>query len=276
MQLEYNNQLEVGIEGYRAEYSASHCVDSLNGEHDICFGRAAFASEQNEACVRGAPSKTATFVFGGDVGAGDVISGNLLINGVANAFSVAFDTDQATTAANLAAALGAFTGASAVVDPDDATSRTVVVTADPGSEAAPNGYDVYFQATPTIVGGAAPSVTISATDNGLFEGFTYYEERQPKELPQSLYESIRETAYRRGETVGVLRKGRIWVRSKDALAKGATAFVQLVDGAGQYEKAGMLAASAGAGDVPNLQVNQIVIRKGCAAGGLALVGVNEA
>jgi hypothetical protein len=95
---------------------------------------------------------TARVIFSADFVTGNTIDGE--INGTAIA-SVPFNTDQATTAADLATAIQALSDVStAVVDGADATNRTILITGASGTAIRPENF---------VVTGGASQATASYT-----------------------------------------------------------------------------------------------------------------
>lgn len=234
-------------------YSAiSKVVEETDG---IPFGRVCLLAADTDK-ARLPRSNQAVITLGSDLGASNVLAGNIVIDGVTTAYTETYASSHTATLAALAAELDALSGVSATSDP---TARTITVTADAE-------HDVYFSSG-AVTGGSAVTVTLSNTETGTFFGISMHSAKQMDEDGVTLYAA--------DETASLGRVVYVDVMSDDALAIGDAVYVRFYDESGSAaDKArGMLASSAGSSPTKAKLWSAASVFKGCSAGGYATIRI---
>lgn len=202
----------------------------------IGFGKPVFAAEGLDNLVFNAKADVLTFVLSAAFVTGNTIAGS--VNGTA--YSVAFAADDATTFANLVAAINLIPGTVAV---GVFAARTIVITT-AGTSASASG---------TVTGGASQAtVTVTASAAAHLVGVSI---RTAKEYAGS-------GQYFKGEAVGFVRIGKVWVTVGAAVLSSQPAFLDASTGAWTNVSSGNVATP-------------YYFRTSASAGGLALLDVTK-
>ena len=224
----------------------------------IDFGRVV-ALGANTGKVRRLRSNQTTLTLDGDLVTSNVLAGNIIIDGVTNAYTETFASTHDATMELLRAEIQALDGIlTATLEGGD--NRVITVVADPES-------DVYFSTGAVTAGAGQAGVTLANTESGDLFGVSVYAEKQPDSSGNALYLD--------NEAVASGREIYIDVMSDDALAVGADVYVRFLAETGADKAAGMLMASSGlASNVTRAKIwANAEVYNGCAAGGIATIRV---
>ena len=265
MQTTFGNSLPALVEGQFAKERhsaevASAVVDAASG---IKPGR--FVGQSGEENVRLPYSNTITLTFSADTVASNTINGSLVLNGATTAMAqVTYASSHANTMDLIVAALENIVGvASAVVGADGSgnANRRITITLD---------HEIDGYATGFIVAAGASQATITMANDTAEPLYGI--------VPLTLLEpdSSGNVQYANGAAAPVGRKAYIAVRSDDALVKGQSVYVRYYEESADDKKRGMVMASAGtSGGITRAKLfANAYVERGCAAGGLAVIGVN--
>ena len=208
-QTSYSLNMTEGMLGLIAnsEYTLkeSHvALSTIPFGYGVCFGDAA------ENTTRLPLASKTTIVFSGDFDADNVI--NLKVNGV-SITQVARTTDQATTAGLLAAAISALSGVTGAIDTTDTNNRTFIVTTD---DAVCTLTDVAATGTGTV-----PTNTLTVGNKERFLGGSV----QSQPIEQNDDGSV---AYIANKIVPVMRKGKIWVYTEEAVKESDSVYLRFI------------------------------------------------
>lgn len=228
----------------------------------IPFGR--ILSLQNAAGtkVRLPYSKRADLTLDAALVASNVLSGNIVINGVTTAYTETYASSSAATLAALAAEIATLDGvASATVTTNDAgtADRRIRVVFD-------DGVDGYFSSGAVTLGASQAGVTLTNTDSFNFDGISVHEETMP--------DSSGNAVVLNGDAVSVARVAYIKVRSDAALNPGDSVYVRFVEEDEDDEKRGMVTNAAGSSPTKAKLWSALSVEEGCSAGGIATLRIN--
>lgn len=268
MQTSFSNSLTAAEEGRigKERLSAEIASPLVDDSNNIKPGRIVGQSGANDC--RLPYSNTITLLFSADLVASNTIDGDLVINGSSTSISqVTYSSDHATSMGLIKTELEGISGVSSVTlgaDSSENANRLLTVTLDHQSD----GYAENW----TVAAGASQATVTEANDVAEpFYGITHLEALEP--------DSSGVISYKDNFPASVVRKGYVWVRSDDALTKGADVYVRYYDESSSAtdKTRGMLMASDGAsGGITRAKLwSGAYVEIGCAAGGLALIGVNK-
>lgn len=265
MQTTFTNSLTAAEEGRIGKERLSAEIVSLlvDDSSNIKPGRVVGQSGANDC--RLPYSNTQTLTFSANTVTSNTIDGSLVINGVATAISqVTFSSDHATTMGLIQTAIEAISGVASTAlgaDSSGNANRVITVTLDHEKDGYATGW--------TVAAGASQATITVANDTAEpFHGIVHLEAMEP--------DSSGVVDYDNNHPAPVVRKGYVWVRSDDALTKGASVYVRFYDqSTSATDKArGMLASAAGSSPTKAKLWSAAYVEIGCSAGGLALIGVN--
>ena len=190
------NELDKALPGLK--YGLDGKVATGAAESPINFGAPVYASKGEENKVGPLVNDKASIGLDASFVTGNTIAGTVTINGgTAVNYSVAFDTNHATTFAALVAALDAISGIEVVSF--DATARTIVLSA--------NG--LLLAVTGAVTGGASQAaVTVAAGTDMVLRGVAL---RTAKIIVNGL------SRYEVTDPVNILTEGQVWVNTADAV-----------------------------------------------------------
>ena len=228
------------------------------------FGRFCYTS--NGAC-RVVRSNVATLTIGSDLGASNVLAGNITViapdgTSVTTAYTETYASSNAATMGALVAELDAIDNITAALGADGSgnANRRITVT-------AAAGYSVYF-ASGSVTGGSAVTVTLANTFSGAVYGPSVAAERDP--------DSSGVVDFEQYDDVGLMRKGYIAIPVDGTISPGDTPYIRIVEEAGTNKKLGMLTTAAGTGPVKAIDASSLLtIERGVTGAGLAVVAVNR-
>lgn len=247
-QLNYNFDMVIAQRGMKAD-SGFDNVLSYNAEENIAFGMGLVQGVAENGCQLpklnvAVLSFDADFVTGNDI--------DLDVNGVAIT-TVPFNTDQATTLADLVAELDSLDNISA----EGTGAREVTLTG--------AGIVVLLENI-AVTGGASQANGSAAYSNG--QGF----------VGVALLDHAREQTlagvaqYDQFEAVSVMSQGRVYVYVEQAVAVGDPVYLRVNAGGDADELPGQFRMDADGGDA--ILLSRVRWLKGAAADGFAVLEIN--
>lgn len=207
----YGN-IDSAICGLQAETNGTVFVESWNAaKEDIPFGTPLFANVGEVENAQTLKLDTAKLVFSTDLVASNVI--NMKVNTVAMS-PVTFLTDHVTTMGLIVTALRAMTGVEAVLDPADTNNRTIWV----------RTKDKTCSVTDALVtlGAGQATITITTYSSQIFIGIALFTQK-------AIY-AYNEGNYKQYEQMSVLRIGKAWINTKDAVKANDEAYIYATAG----------------------------------------------
>lgn len=203
---QYDRNIPVSFAGLKVDSMEDH-VESFAAAGDIEFGYPVGSEPGDTHYVAMVTKDNCSLLFDADFVTGNLINGT--VNGVAWA-EVAFDTDQATTAAALVAAINALDGVTCV---QGGTNRTFLIEMDDSST---------ITVTSVVTGGASQAVgTPTYSSDNIFRGIALHQHNEAKK-------------YQAKDTVSVMRKGKAWSEVSVAVTADETAYVDVAAGTKKF------------------------------------------
>lgn len=202
--IKYQNEMDVGQEGLISS-TQTKVIKTRAAIQDIEFGRGVVIGTEGGTNVKNIFKSKASLLFDADFVTGNTI--DLKVNDV-SITQVPFNTDHATTFADLIAAIDALDGVSAVAG----VGREVIITID---DALSNitVSDVLVQGGASQAGS---TITYSSVD--VFEGISVLRFQTPSTIGGS-------DKYKNKDAVDVLTRGTIWVKAVATVAYGDAVYV---------------------------------------------------
>jgi hypothetical protein len=201
----YQNELDVGAVGQIATLEGRN-IKTRNAEQVMSFGRAVMQGTNKGVDGKNVFVSKAVLTFDADFVTGNTI--DLDVNGT-SITQVPFDTDQATTLANLISAIDALTGISAVAG---SGARDIDITVDDALE----NITVDNVIVASGASQAGSSVVYNSVD--IFEGIAALRHNQPKIVGG-------DDQYEINDPINVLTKGVIYVEVVATVAYGDSVYV---------------------------------------------------
>lgn len=264
-QTTYNNDMEALTEGQIVQNRLNADVNTFAlADPSLGFGRFCYRGGDTARVVR---SNQATLTIGSDLGASNVLAGNITViapdgTSVTTAYTETYASSNAATMGALTAELEALDNITATLGADGSGNANRRITVN-----AAAGYSVYF-ATGAVTGGSAVTVTLANTFSGTVYGPSAQVERDP--------DSDGVTDFEQYDDVPLMRKGYIAIPVDGAITETDTPYIRIVEEAGTNKKLGMLTTSAGTGPVKAINASSILtIERGTTGAGLAVVAVNR-
>jgi hypothetical protein len=247
-QTSYNLDMVIGQAGGKADSGFDNVLTYLAAEN-INFGFGLVQDLNNENAARVPSTNVAVLSFDADFVTDNNI--DLDVNGVAIT-TVPFNTDQATTLADLAAELDSLDDISATVT--DAREITVV-----------SNIGAVLLENIAVTGGASQANGSVAYDsNEVFVGVAILEQAHEQDLDGNVF-------YKATDAVSTMTRGRIYVFVEDAVTVASPVYLRFADnGAGKVR--GQFRSDDDSGNA--FLVEGARFTKGAEAGGLAVLEVN--
>ena len=267
MQTSTKLRFDLGIPGQDSDIVDLDKKISREATEKAYFGRA--CAESGTTGTKGAMvlQNGLTYVMSADFVTTNTLAGAFTLTpergagtvGSPLTISEAFDTNHATTVANVVAAMDALTGIGATLDASDATSRTINITADSAD-------DLLLVSTAFAITGGASQATI-AMNASTQDDIIGVSSRDPKEAADD-----NTASYSAGSMMSLKTRGRMYVTVGESVNTSSPVYCYALDGTANKQR-GMFAASSDGGAAvlfPNAKY-----RSAAAAGAVAELELNN-
>ena len=264
-QTSFTSQMDALTEGQIVQARNTADINTFSvGDAALGFGRFCYRSNGTAYVAR---SNQATLTIGSDLGASNVLAGNITViapdgTSVTTAYTETYASSNAATMGALTAELDALDNITATLGADGSGNANRRITVN-----AAAGYSVYF-ASGAVTGGSAVTVTLANTLNGTIYGPSVAAERDPDSSGVVDFEQF--------DDVGLMRKGYLAVGTDSTLNPGDTPYIRIVAEAGTNKGLGQLTNAAGTGPIKAIDASAYLsIERGVTGAGLVVVAVNR-